>query len=453
MNFEQIKQTAATEWNAQGPAGDAAVADGILDTSDIPLLKEQTPVLLRNLRKINPESIHAYISMGGYEGFATALGLTPDDIIGKIESAGLRGCGGAGFPTADKLRACRDTEADEKSVICNASEGDPTAIKDRCLLETDPHSVIEGILIAACSVGANKAYICINPEYNLAAKRLETALSQMNELGILGENILESGVSIQIEIKSGQGLFVCGEESALLSALAGGAARSKHRPPYPAVQGLNGKPTFLANVETLANVSAILNGAASETKTKLLTLVDGMNRSGVVEVPVDTTLRTIVSDIGGGTNDGKEIKAVQIGGPTGAWLAGDQLDTTIGYDSLAKAGTLMGSGSVLVASEDRCAVDMAKSALDFIHVECCGKCVFGREGTRQLADILNDIAKGSGKGTDIALLEELGGAMKLGALCGLGKSAPNPVLSTIENFRSEYKAHIDNEQCPASVCK
>jgi NADH:ubiquinone oxidoreductase subunit F (NADH-binding) len=275
----------------------------------------------------------------------------------------------------------------------------------------------------------------------------------MTELGLLGDNCLETDFSIQMEIKPGQGLFVCGEESALLSALDGGLARSKHRPPYPAVQGLDGNPTLVLNVETLANISAILCGAASETQTKLLTLAGGMKNSGVVEVPLDMTLRKIVADIGGGTEDGKEIKAVQIGGPTGAWLSGDALDTSIDYDSLSEAGTIMGSGSILVASEARCAVDMAKSALDFIHLECCGKCVFGREGTRQLADILKDIAKGSGKSKDIALLEELGGAMKLGALCDLGKGAPNPVLSTIQSFRSEYEAHIKNKQCPASVCK
>jgi NADH:ubiquinone oxidoreductase subunit F (NADH-binding) len=429
------------------------VSDGILETADIPLLKEQARILLRNCGKTSPESIQSYIAMGGYEGLAAAIDLPAGDIIGKIQSAGLRGCGGAGFSTAEKLRACSDAEADEKFVVCNASEGDPSAIKDRCLIESDPHAVIEGALIAAHTVGAAKAYICINPEYDLAASRLETAISQMTELGLLGDSVLGSGFSIQIELKPGQGLFVCGEESALLSALGDGPARSKHRPPYPAVQGLNGKPTFVANSETLANITAILCGAATETGTKLLTLAGGMKRSGVVEVPMDMTLRRIVTEIGGGTEDAKEIKAVQIGGPTGAWLTGDQLDTAIDYDALADTGAIMGSGSILVASEDRCAVDMAKSALDFIHVECCGKCVFGREGTRQLADILKDIARGSGKGSDIALLEELGGAMKLGALCDLGKGAQNPVLSTIQNFRSEYEAHIKNKQCPASVCK
>jgi len=453
MNFEQIKKKAVSEWGAQKPEGDAAATDGILDISDIPLLKDQTPCLLRNYGKISPESIHSYIAMGGYEGLAAALNLSADEIIGKIQSAGLRGCGGAGFPTAEKLRICRDAEGVDKIVVCNASEGDPSAIKDRCLLESDPHSVVEGMLIAARTVGAAKAVISINPGYDLAIQRLETAVSQMTGLGLLGDGVLESDFNIQIEIKPGQGLFVCGEESALLSALAGELPRSKYRPPYPAVQGLNGNPTLVSNAETLANMTAILCGAASETKTKLLTLAGGMKRSGVVEVPMDLTLRQVVTDIGGGTEDGREIKAVQIGGPTGAWLTGEQLNTAVGYDALSEAGAIMGSGSILVASEARCAVDMAKSALDFIHLECCGKCVFGREGTRQLADILKDITKGSGKSKDIALLEELGGAMKLGALCDLGKGAPNPVLSTIASFRSEYEAHIKNKQCPASVCK
>jgi len=445
MNFEQLKQKAASEWEARKQGADLAASDCILEG--------QTQILLRNCGKISPESIQSYIAMGGYEGLSTALSLSGDDVIGKIQSAGLRGCGGAGFPTAEKLKICRDAEAGEKIVVCNASEGDPSAIKDRCLLESDPHSVIEGLLIAARTVGASKAIISINPEYDSAIQRLETAISQMTELGLLGDSVLESDFNIRIELKPGQGLFVCGEESALLSTLGGGPARSKHRPPYPAAQGLDGNPTLVANAETLANISAILCGAASEAKTKLLTLAGGMKKSGVVEVSMDTTLRKIAVEIGGGTEDGKEIKAVQIGGPTGAWLSGDQLDTAIGYDALAGAGTIMGSGSVLVASEARCAVDMAKSALDFTHLECCGRCVFGREGTRQLADILKDIAKGTGKSKDIALLEELGGAMKLGALCGLGQGAPNPVLSTIKNFRSEYEAHIKNKQCPASVCK
>jgi NADH:ubiquinone oxidoreductase subunit F (NADH-binding) len=453
MNFEQIKQKAVSDWEATNPEGAATAADGILDVSGISLLERQPRVLLRNCGKIDPESIHHYIANGGYDGLAVALKLSADDVIGKVRSAGLRGCGGAGFSTAEKLKICRDGTSDEKVVVCNASEGDPSATKDRCLLESDPHSVIEGVLIAAHTVGAARAFICINPEYDLAASRLETAISQMTELGLLGDNILDSGFNFQIEVKPGQGLFVCGEESALLSTLDGGPARSKHRPPYPAVQGLNRNPTLVANVETLANLSAILCGAAAETQTKLLTLAGGMKQNGVVEVPMDMTLRKIVAEIGGGTPDGKAVKAVQIGGPTGAWLTDEQLDTAIGYDALAEAGTFMGSGSILVASEDRCAVDMAKSGLDYIHLECCGKCVFGREGTRQLADILKDIAKGSGKSTDIALLEELGGAMKLGALCDLGRGAPNPVLSTIKNFRSEYEVHINNKQCPASVCK
>jgi NADH-quinone oxidoreductase subunit F len=453
MNFEQIKEKAVSEWEAQKQDADTAVPDGLLDTADIPLLTEQAPILLRNIGKTSPESIQSYIAMGGYEGFASALGLSADDIIAKIESAGLKGCGGAGFSTSEKLKSCKGTEADEKYVVVNASEGDPSAMKDRCLIESDPHSVMEGALIAAFTVGASKAIISINPEYDLATSRLETAISQMTELGLLGDNILDAGFGLQVELKTSQGLFVCGEESALLSELGGGAARSKHRPPYPAVQGLNKNPTLVANAETLANISAILSGATTETKTKLLTLAGGTKRSGVVEVSMDMTLRQVAVEIGGGTEDGKEIKAVQIGGPTGAWLTGDALDTAIGYDALSDAGAIMGSGSILVASEDQCAVGMAKSALDFIHLECCGKCVFGREGTRQLADILADIVKGKGKGSDIALLEELGGAMKLGALCDLGKGAPNPVLSTIKDFRSEYEAHITNKQCPASACK
>jgi NADH-quinone oxidoreductase subunit F len=453
MNFEQIKQKAVSEWEAQKQDADTAVPDGMLDTADIPLLTEQAPTLLRNIGKTSPASIASYIAMGGYEGLASATGLSADDIIAKIESSGLKGCGGAGFPTSEKLKHCKGADSDEKFVIVNASEGDPSAIKDRCLLENDPHAVMEGALISALTVGASKAYICVNPEYDQAISRLESAISQMTDSGLLGDNILDSGFGLQVEIKPGQGLFVCGEESALLSSLGGGPARSKHRPPYPAVKGLNGSPTFVANAETLANITAILCGAAAEIKTKLLTLAGGTKRTGVVEVPMDMTLRQVAVEIGGGAEDGKEIKAVRIGGPTGAWLTGEALDTAIRYDALSDADAIMGSGSIQVASVDQCAVGMAKSALDFIHLECCGKCVFGREGTRQLADILADIVKGKGKGSDIALLEELGGAMKLGALCDLGKGAPNPVLSTIKNFRSEYEAHITNKQCPASVCK
>jgi NADH:ubiquinone oxidoreductase subunit F (NADH-binding) len=458
MNFEQIKQKAVSEWEAQKADGSAPSADGgaennILDISEIPSLQGQGRTLLRNFGKISPESVQSYIAAGGYEGLAAALTLSGDDVISKVESASLRGCGGAGFSTAEKLKVCRSAEAEEKVIVCNASEGDPSATKDKCLLETDPHSVLEGLLIAAYAVGAGKAIISVNPEYTQAMERLGKALSQMTDLGLLGESILDSGFGLQVEIQSGQGLFVCGEESALLSALEGKLARSKERPPYPAVKGLSGNPTLVSNVETLANIAAIMGGNPPEKPVKLLTLAGGMKRSGVVEVPMDMTLRQLVTEIGGGTEDGKEIKAVQIGGPTGAWLTPDQLDVALDYDALAAAGTIMGSGSVLVAAENRCAVEMAKSGLDYIHLECCGKCVFGREGTRQLADILKDIAKGSGKKTDIALLEELGEAMKLGALCQLGKGAPNPVLSTIKSFRSEYEAHINNKTCPASVCK
>ena len=441
--------------------GDSGI-EGITDLSELPMFKPQTRIALRNCGHIDPGNIKDYIAVDGYSGLAKAMKMSPDDVIAEIENAGLRGRGGAGFPTADKLRSCHEAPGREKFVICNASEGDPGSLTARVLLESDPHTVLEGMLIAAYAVGSEHGIIYVHPEYSLAVERLETALKQMEDCGLSGKNILGSKFSFQMEVRKGGGTFVCGEETALLSSLEGKRAMTFARPPYPETSGLQGKPTIINNIETFAHMSAILQngskyysgyGTEKSKGTKIFTLAGNVINPGLIEVPMGTTLRSIIFDIGGGILDGKEFKAVQTGGPTGGWLSSEFLDTAADYEDLKAAGSMMGSGSLIVADNNACAVDLARHCLSFIEKESCGKCVFGREGTMQLAEILTDLTEGRGKSKDIELLVDLGKAMKIGAFCSFGKTAPDPVLTTIRDFRQEYEDHVRKKKCLTKVCK
>jgi NADH:ubiquinone oxidoreductase subunit F (NADH-binding) len=419
-------------------------------------------IALRNVGHIDPENINDYIAREGYSGLVKALKITPEEIIEEVNKSGLRGRGGAGFSTAEKWRSCHDEPGNEKYLICNAAEGDPVSCTARTLLENDPHAVLEGILIAAYATGATHGLTYVNAEYTLALSRLKTALKQMEEHRLLGDAILDSGFNFHIEVVEGPAAFVCGEETALIRSLEGRRSVPYTRPPFPTASGLQGKPTNINNVETLAHVSAILqkgaewyasHGTEQSKGTKILTLAGNVTRPGVIEVPMGMTFRQIVYEIGGGIPEGKDFKAVQTGGPTGGWLPASALDLPFDYEHLAAARSIMGSGSMIVADSRTCAVDLAKHSLLFTQVESCGKCVFCREGTMQLAEILTDISEGRGRPHDIDLLLKLGEGMKLGAFCALGRTAPNPVLTTITHFRGEYEAHIKEMRCPAGVCK
>lgn len=436
--------------------------DGIPSLSDLPMFKPQVRIALRNCGYIDPGNINHSIANGGYSGLARALKMTPEEVIEDISRSGLRGRGGAGFPTGTKWRLCHDAPGTEKYLICNADEGDPGAFMDRSLLEGDPHSVLEGMLIGAYAIGASHGYIYIRAEYPLAIARLKTALKQMEDYGLVGDNILNSDFSFHIEIKEGAGAFVCGEETAMIRSLEGKRGMPYSRPPFPATSGLWGKPTNINNVETWGNVSAILQkgaewfasyGTKHSKGTKTFALAGKVERTGLIEVPMGITLRQIVYDIGGGIPDGRDFKAVQTGGPSGGCLPASVLDLPVDYEHLTAAGSIMGSGGMIVADSDTCMVDLAKYFLSFTQAESCGECVLCREGTMQMLEILTDITQGRGKPEDIDLLLELAEAIKLGSLCALGGTAPNPVLSTIRYFREEYEAHINEKRCPARVCK
>ncbi len=436
--------------------------DGIPNLSELPMFQPQVRIALRNCGYIDPRNINHYIANGGYSGLARALKMTPDEIIEEVSKSGLRGRGGAGFPTGTKWRFCRDAPGKEKYLICNADEGDPGAFMNRSLLEGDPHSVLEGMLIGAYAIGATQGYIYCRAEKPLAIERLEIALKQMPGYGLLGENILGSGFSFQIELKKGAGAFVCGEETALMLSLEGKRGMPRPRPPFPAISGLWGKPTNINNVETWGQVSAILQkgaewlasyGTEHSKGTKTFALAGKVARTGLIEVPMGITLRQIVYDIGGGIPDGKDFKAVQTGGPSGGCLPASVLDLPVDYERLSAAGSIMGSGGMIVADSDTCIVDLAKYFLSFTQAESCGECVLCREGTMQMLEILTDITEGRGKPEDMDLLSELGEAIKSGSLCALGGTAPNPVLTTIKYFREEYEAHINEKRCPAKVCK
>jgi NADH:ubiquinone oxidoreductase subunit F (NADH-binding)/(2Fe-2S) ferredoxin/Pyruvate/2-oxoacid:ferredoxin oxidoreductase delta subunit len=430
---------------------------------DIDFFKLQRLIVLRNRGRIDPEKVDEYIAYDGYAALAKALTeMTPEGIIAEVTAAGLRSRGGAGFLTGRKWALCRAEKTTPKYLICNGDEGDPGAFMDRSVLEADPHAVLEGMVIGARAIGAEKGFVYIRNEYPLALKRVDLAIRQARDYGLLGKNILGTGFDFDLEIFRGAGAFVSGEETALMASVEGQRAFPRQRPPFPIQKGLWGKPTTINNVETWANVPSIIRrGAAwfaslgTETSkgTKIFSLVGKINNTGLVEVPMGISLRDIVHGIGGGIPGGREFKAVQIGGPSGGCIPKDLLDLPIDYESLTKAGAMMGSGGMIVMDEDTCMVDIALYFLRFTQEESCGKCVPCRIGTRQMAQILARITAGAGTEEDLTKLEELAVTVKRGSLCGLGQTAPNPVLSTLRYFRNEYLAHIVDKTCPARVCK
>jgi len=432
--------------------------NGIPNSSTLPLFNLQYRIALRNCGYIDPENINHYILRGqGFGGLAKALQMNQRDVIEELKKSGLRGRGGAGYFTADKWQICHDAEGSQKYVICNAVDADPQSLTARLLLESDPYSVLEGMLIGAYAVGASRCIVYVNAEYNVAIGRLRKALEQMSEYSLLGDNILDSTFSSEVEIKEVTASFISGEETALLRAIEEKQAMPYIRTTYPAVYGFEGKPTLINNLETMSNVSAIFQngsdwysgfGTERSRGTKVITLSGNVVHKYTVEVPFGTTLQSMVTDIGGGVPNGKDIKAVQFGGPTGAYFYTDSLDIPVDYESMEEAGSIIGSGTVEVFSSDSCAVEMARDVISYIQTQSCGKCVFCREGSYQMSDILEDISKNVGKPQDLELLIELGEAMKLGCICGLGRTAPNPVLSSIRLFRRDYDAHIKEKRCP-----
>jgi NADH-quinone oxidoreductase subunit F len=445
---------------ALGTSGEGTIA-GIPRLYELPVLKSQVRIALRNCGLIDPENMNHYIARGGYLGLARALEMTPEAVIGEVQESGLRGRGGAGFPTGRKWDFARRAQGAPKYIICNADEGDPGAFMDRSLLEGDPHAVLEGILIGAYAIGAGEGYIYIRAEYPLAIERLKVALSQMADYGLIGDNILGSGFSFHLKIKEGAGAFVCGEETAMIASIEGKRGLPRSRPPFPANSGLWGKPTNINNVETWANVSAILEkgaewfagyGTEKSRGTKTFALAGKINRTGLIEVPMGITLEEIIYGIGGGIPDGKRFKAVQTGGPSGGCLPESLLRLPVDYDSLTQAGSIMGSGGMIVLDEDNCIVDTARYFLSFTQAESCGKCVPCRLGTKQMLNILEGITGGQGKPEDIDLLQRLSSSVKSGSLCALGGTAPNPVLTTLRYFRDEYEEHIAEKRCRARVC-
>ncbi len=440
-----------------------ASADTIPGINDIPFYAKQQLIVLRNRGLIDPEKIDEYIARDGYLGSPRALlEMTPEEIINEVKKSGLRGRGGAGFPTGSKWEFAFKSRSDVKYVLCNADEGDPGAFMDRSVLEADPHAVLEGMTIAAKAIGAHQGYIYCRAEYPLALKRLDIAIAQAREYGLLGRDILGSGFDFDIEVYQGAGAFVCGEETALMHSIEGKRGMPRPRPPFPAHQGLWKKPTVLNNVETYANVPQIIYkggdwyagiGTATSKGTKVFALTGDVHNIGLVEVPMGTPLRTIIFDIGGGIPKKRKFKAVQLGGPSGGCVPEQHLDTPVDYESIARVGAIMGSGGMIVMDNHSCMVDMARFFMDFIQDESCGKCTPCREGTRRMLEVLEKITHGEGELEDIKLLEDLSGVIKDSALCGLGQTAPNPVLSTLQYFRDEYEAHVIEKRCPAKRCQ
>jgi len=445
---------------ALGTIGEGSV-EGIPKFWELPMLKPQVRIALRNCGTINPENIYHYIAQGGYSGLSKALGISQEDIISEVEKSGLRGRGGAGFPTWRKWKEANRNKATPKFVVCNADEGDPGAFMDRSVLEGDPHAVLEGMALAGYAIGTPNGYIYCRAEYPLAVKRLNIAIQQAKELNLLGENIQGSEFSFDVQIMQGAGAFVCGEGSALMYSIEGKRGMPRVRPPRSVESGLWGLPTSLNNVETFANVPSIIvkggdwfAGYGTETGkgTKTFALTGKINRPGLIEVPMGITLREIIYDIGGGIPEDKPFKAVQTGGPSGGCLPADLLDTPVDFETLAEAGSIMGSGGMVVVDTDTCMVDIARYFLAFCVEESCGKCVPCREGLPLMLDILERITKGEGEPEDIDHLKDLGETIIAGALCGLGTTAPNPVLSSIRHFREEWESHVTRKICPALAC-
>jgi len=457
---EQIKERI----KYKGILPDEIVLDeSIPGIEEIPFFANQELRVLRNRGIINPEKIEEYIARDGYMGMAKALTeMTPEEIIQEILDSGLKGRGGAGFPTGSKWRFAARTERKLKYILCNADEGDPGAYMDRSILEGDPHAIIEGMVIAAKAIDAHQGYIYCRAEYPLAIKMLNKAIHQAKEFGLLGKDILGTGFDFDLKIYRGAGAFVCGEETALMRSIEGKRGMPRPRPPFPANTGLWGKSTVLNNVETLANIGQIIlkgsfwfanTGTVASKGTKVFALTGDVNNVGLVEVPIGTTLGTVIYDIGGGISEGKRFKAAQIGGPSGGCIPAEYLNVPIDYDTMKKLGAIMGSGGLIVMDEDKCAVDIARFFMDFCQEESCGKCTPCREGTKRMLEILTGICEGKGGEEDIELLEEMGEVIKDASLCGLGQTAPNPVLTTLRYFRNEYKAHIQQKRCPSGVCR
>jgi len=449
-----------SEHLAQGkPVTEWAIPDGEITG----LLAKQKRIVLRNCGLIDPEAIADYLAADGYQAIEKAISsLSPQDVIDEITRAGLRGRGGAGFPTGIKWGFARKSPSRQKYIVCNADEGDPGAFMDRSVLESDPHSVIEGMLIAGYAVGASEGYIYVRAEYPLAIRRLEIALAEAREAGFIGDGIRGYDFDFDIKIRQGAGAFVCGEETALLMSIEGRRGMPRFRPPFPAQSGLWGKPTTINNVETLANVAWIIRhgadaysayGTEKSKGTKVFALAGKVARGGLIEVPMGITLREVVFDIGGGTSSGLEFKAIQIGGPSGGVIPARLADTPVDYDSVTKTGAIMGSGGLIVMDESSCMIDIAKFFLNFTQDESCGKCTFCRIGTLRMEEILKRITEGNGREEDIATLEELAQNVKRASLCGLGQTAPNPVLTTIKYFRDEYQEHIVEKKCRAKKCQ
>jgi NADP-reducing hydrogenase subunit HndC len=440
-----------------------AVASTTPLVADLPFFGRQRPIVLRNKGLIDPEIFEHALARDAYAGLAKAItSMTPEEVIDEVRRAGLRGRGGAGFPTAVKWELCRAEEATPKYLIANCDEGDPGAYMDRSLLESDPHAVLEGMALSAYAIGASRGYAYVRTEYPLAIIRLQKAIEQAREHGLLGDDILGSGFCLDVEIREGSGAFVCGEETALIRSIEGRSPEPRQRPPYPVQSGLWGKPTVINNVETLANVPVIITGGAdrfaeigTETSkgTKIFSLVGKIQNSGLIEVPMGTTLREIVEDIGGGIPEGKGFKAVQTGGPSGGCIPASYFDSPVDYESLREAGSIMGSGGMIVMDEDTCMVDVSRYFVQFTNDESCGKCTTCRDGSDALLEVLTRISEGDGRPGDIELLEDLGEVIKDASMCGLGTTLPNPVLSTLRFFRDEYEAHIDEGACPARACK
>ncbi len=442
---------------------DPSTKEKVSRESEIPFYKYQTRQVFGNNSKIDPRSIEDYLALGGYSALTKALlNMTPLEVLEEVKNANLRGRGGGGFPAGRKWEFCRNASGDTKYVIVNADEGDPGAYMDRSLLEGNPHSVLEGLVLGAYAIGASQGYFYVRQEYPLAVENIRHAIEQAHEHGLLGKDILGSGFDLEVGVHRGAGAFVAGEETGLIAALEGKAGEPQQRPPYPAVSGLWGKPTNINNVETWANVPLIIDkgadwycsiGTAGSKGTKIFSLVGKVNNTGLVEVPMGISLRDIIYKIGGGIPNGKRFKAVQTGGPSGGCIPEEIIDLLVDFDELKKAGSMMGSGGMIVMDEDTCMVDVARYFLEFLTEESCGKCASCRLGTKRLLEILTRITEGEGREGDIELLTELSGGVKDASLCGLGQTAPNPVLSTLRYFRAEYIEHIENHRCPAGVCK